>query len=304
MGFQHYGGKGFGANLRVDQTIQGMVEQDRVRLLPHQAGPVLQSQMADVIPQQIFHVARTREEKTGFRQAAHHLLGGFEKNPLPLADRKVESANHAKGHICFVEIQFSPGCGSESGLLGMEQGGIDSGVDDMEFGWINPASGAVMSLNHGRGGIIVAIAQDMGHETGDGNNRVGLRKEMTAAKGRTRTFCEMPRKNKKRSGLDESGSEQGCPVVVAMVSVENSGPSFFQQLGEGQNLQRAKTGQRMKRKKMGLWAKRSLLWSGDFNGPSPCGKTVGEGKALGIRASAPQAGVELENPAGEVRSGH
>ena len=104
--------------------------------------------------------------------------------------------------------------------------------------------------------------------------------------------------------LDESAGKQSCPVIVAMVSVENSGPSFFQQLGEGQNLQRAKTGQRMKRKRMGLWAKRSLLWSGDFNGPSPCGKTVGEGKALGIRTSAPQAGIELENPAGEVRSGH
>ena len=55
---------------------------------------------------------------------------------------------------------------------------------------------------------------------------------------------------------------------------------------------------------MGLWAKRCFFRSGDFDGPSPGGKTVGEGKALGIRAAAPKSGVELENPAGEVRSGH
>jgi hypothetical protein len=55
---------------------------------------------------------------------------------------------------------------------------------------------------------------------------------------------------------------------------------------------------------MGLWAKRGFLRSRDFDGPSPGGKTVGEGKALGIRAATPEAGIELENPAGEVRSGH
>jgi hypothetical protein len=60
----------------------------------------------------------------------------------------------------------------------------------------------------------------------------------------------------------------------------------------------------MKREGMGLWAKRCFFRSGDFDGPSPGGKTVGEGKALGIRAAAPKSGVELENPAGEVRSGH
>jgi hypothetical protein len=144
----------------------------------------------------------------------------------------------------------------------------------------------------------------MGHETGHGNDCVGLGKEMTSAQGGTRTFCQMTGKNKKRSGLDESGSKQSRPVVVAMVSVKNSGPDFFQQFGKSQNLQRAETGEPMKRKRMDLWAKRSLLRSCDFNGPSPRGKTVGEGKALGIRAAAPQARIELENTAGEVRSGH
>jgi hypothetical protein len=60
----------------------------------------------------------------------------------------------------------------------------------------------------------------------------------------------------------------------------------------------------MKRKGMDLWAQRSLFRSGDFDGPSPGGKTVGESKALAIRAPAPEPGVELENPTGEIRSGH
>ena len=55
---------------------------------------------------------------------------------------------------------------------------------------------------------------------------------------------------------------------------------------------------------MDLWAQRSLFRSGDFDGPSPGGKTVGESKALAIRAPAPEPGVELENPTGEIRSGH
>jgi len=152
--------------------------------------------MPDVISQQIFHVSRAGEEESGFRQATHHLLGGFKKNSLALADRKVESSNHAKSHFCFAETQLSPGCGSESGLLGMEQGGIDSGMDDMKFGWIDPAGGAVMSFGHRRGGVIVAMEQHMGDEAGHGDDCIGLGKEMAAAKGGTRTFCEMTGKNK------------------------------------------------------------------------------------------------------------
>ena len=157
MRFEHNRGKGFGGNLRVNQAIEGMVEQDRVRLLPHQAGPVLQSQMPDVIPQQIFHVSRAGEEKSGFREATHHTLGGFEENPLSLANRKVESADDAKDHFCFAETQFLPGCDSEGRTLGLEKGGIDSGVDDMEFGWVDPARWAVMAFGHRRSGVIVAM---------------------------------------------------------------------------------------------------------------------------------------------------
>jgi hypothetical protein len=47
-------------------------------------------------------------------------LGGFEENPLTLADRKVESADRAKGHFCFAEAELSPGRSSEGGILGME----------------------------------------------------------------------------------------------------------------------------------------------------------------------------------------
>ena len=104
--------------------------------------------------------------------------------------------------------------------------------------------------------------------------------------------------------MDESGSEEGRPVVVAMVGMKNPGADFFQQFGKGEDLQRAEAGQPMKREGMGLWAKRSLFRSGDFDGPSPGGKTVGESKALAIRAPAPEPGVELENPTGEIRSGH
>jgi len=185
-------------------------------------------------------------------------LGGLEKNPLALTDRKVESSHHTKGHICFAEIQFSTGGSGEGRLLWLEQRGIDSGVDDMEFGWVDPAGGAVMSFGHRRGGIIVAILQNMGNEARDGDDCVGLGKQMTSAKGGTRAFCEMTGKNKKRSMLDESAGKQSCPVIVAMVGVENSGTGFFQQLGKGQNLQRAETGQPMKREGMDLWAERCL----------------------------------------------
>jgi hypothetical protein len=179
-------------------------------------------------------------------------LGGLEKNPLALTDRKVESSHHTKGHICFAEIQFSTGGSGEGRLLRLEQGGIDSGVDDMEFGWVDPAGGAVMSFGHRRGGIIMAILQNMGNEARDGDDCVGLGKQMTSTKGGTRAFCEMTGKNKKRSGLNESGSQQGRPVVVTMMGMKNSGADFFQQFGEGQNLQRAETRQPMKREGMGL----------------------------------------------------
>ena len=304
MGFQHNGREGFRGNLRMDQTVQGMVEQNRVRLLTHQAGAVLQPQMPDVIPQQIFHVARAGEEKAGFRQATHHLLRGFEKNPLALPDRKIESSNHAKGHICFVEIQLSSGCRGEGGLFGLEQGGVDPGVDDMKFGRVDPAGGSVMPFGHGGGGIVVSMPQHMGDKARHGDDRIGLGKKMATTEGRTRTFCEVTGKNKQGSGLDESGSKEGRPVVVAMVGMKNSGADFFQQFGKGEDLQRAEAGQPMKREGMGLWAKRSLRRSCNFDGPSPRGKSVGEGKTLCIRATAPESGVKLENPAGEVRSGH
>ena len=84
-------------------------------------------------------------------------MGGFEENPLTLADRKVESADHGKGHFCFAETELSPGCSSEGGILGLEQRGIDSGVDDVELGGIEPAGGAVMPFGHRRGGVIVAM---------------------------------------------------------------------------------------------------------------------------------------------------
>ena len=67
----------------------------------------------------------------------------------------------------------------------------------------------------------------MGDEPRYGDDRIGLRKEMTATKGGTWTFCQVTGKNKKRSGLDESGSEQGRPVVIAMVGVKNSGADLF-----------------------------------------------------------------------------
>jgi hypothetical protein len=51
MGFQHYGGKGFGGDLWMNQTVEGMVEQDWVRLLSNQAGSVFESQMPYVVPQ-------------------------------------------------------------------------------------------------------------------------------------------------------------------------------------------------------------------------------------------------------------
>jgi hypothetical protein len=68
----------------------------------------------------------------------------------------------------------------------------------------------------------------MGDEAGHGDDRIGLGKEMAAAKGGTRTFCEMTGKNKQGSWLDKSGSEQGRPIVVAMVGMKNSGADSFQ----------------------------------------------------------------------------
>jgi hypothetical protein len=177
-------------------------------------------------------------------------------------------------------------------------------VDDVELGWIHPAGGAMMPFGHGGSRIIVTVAQHMGDEARYGDDCIGLGKEMPATESRTWAFCQMAGKNKKRSGLDESGCEQGRPVVVAMVGVKNSGADFFEKFGKSQNLQRPKTGQSMKREGMGLRGKRSLFRSGDFDRPSPGGKTVGEGKALGIRAAAPESGVQLENPTGEIRSGH
>jgi hypothetical protein len=102
---------------------------------------------------------------------------------LPFAYWQVKAPDYAEGDFLVLESEFSAGRGGEGRILGLEEGGVDSCVDDMEFFWIDPARMAVMAFGNRGGRVIVALAQNLGDKCGNGNDGVGVGEKMVSAEG-------------------------------------------------------------------------------------------------------------------------
>jgi hypothetical protein len=99
--------------------------------------------------------------------------------------------------------------------------------------------------------------------------------------------------------LNETGGEKSSPVVVAMVGMENPGFYSTEDPGEGDNLIRSKTGERVEAKFLGGGGEGSIDGTSHFDRPAQMGKALGESKALGIGAAPLKSGVELKNSGGK-----
>lgn len=69
------------------------------------------------------------------------------------------------------------------------------------------------------------MEKNLGDKRRDGDDGVGLRKKMFLAETRAGAFGEVAGKDDEGAGLDEAGGEEGGPVVVSMMSVEDAGLS-------------------------------------------------------------------------------
>jgi len=54
-------------------------------------------------------------------------------------------------------------------------------MDDVEFLWIDPAGVSVMSLGYRGGWVVVALAQNLRHESGDRDDSIGVGEKMVSA---------------------------------------------------------------------------------------------------------------------------
>jgi len=235
-------------------------------------------------------------------ESGHDLLGGTEEDPLPFAYWQVKAPDYAEGDFLVLESEFSAGRGGEGRILGLEEGGVDSCVDDMEFFWIDPARMAVMAFGNRGGRVIVALAQNLGDKCGNGNDGVGVGEKMVSAEGGARALGEMPGENDQGSGLDEAGGEEGGPVVVAVVGMKDAGADDTQKPCEAQNLEWANVGQFMKLEFGGFWREWGISGAGDLHTPAPLGQSLGEGQALIVGSAPPETGVELQD-SGDQRGG-
>jgi hypothetical protein len=67
--------------------------------------------------------------------------------------------------------------------------GIDSSMNDVNLFGGDEAGGAVMSLCHGRGWVIVSPQKDLGDERGNRNDRISGIEEIFFTNAGTRAFC-------------------------------------------------------------------------------------------------------------------
>jgi hypothetical protein len=85
----------------------------------------------------------------------------------------------------------------------------------------------------------------------------------------------MTGKNNKGARLDQARGEKSRPVVVAMVSVKDTGFGPAQHSRKGKNLPRAKTREGVKGESLIFRRKGGVDWAGDLNRPTQLGKALG-----------------------------
>jgi hypothetical protein len=121
-------------------------------------------------------------------------------------------------------------------------------MNDMNLFGREDAGGAVMSLCHGRGWVIVSPQKDLGDERGNRNDRIGGIEEMLFTDAGARAFCEVAGEDDERPGFDKAGGEECSPVVVSMVGVKDARFGSAKNACEGENLIRSKLGEWMEGK--------------------------------------------------------
>jgi hypothetical protein len=85
----------------------------------------------------------------------------------------------------------------------------------------------------------------------------------------------MAGKNNKGTRFDKSGCEKSRPVVVAMVSVKDTGFGPAQHSRKGKNLPGAKSREGVKGESLIFRRKGGFDWAGDLNRPTQLGKPLG-----------------------------
>mgnify|MGYP003344009341 CR=1 FL=1 len=152
-----------------------------------------------------------------------------------------------------------------------------------------------MAFGDWGGGVVMALAQDPGDKFRNGDDCIGLGEEMFSSEGRAGAFGQVPGKDHQGRWAGQTGGQQGGPVIVPMVGVENPWAGDPKEAGKGQDLEGAEAGKLVEGEFGRLRGEGRIGGAGDFHRPTSLGQTVGKGEALVVRSATPQAGVELEH---------
>jgi len=150
----------------------------------------------------------------------------------------------------------------------------------------------------------MALKEDLSDEGGNGDNRVGGGEEVFSADGGAWAFGKVAGKDNEGAGIDEARGEKGGPVVVPVVGMEDTGTGTTQNASKGENLRGAEAGKRVVRKFLGGRKEGGLGGTCYFDGPPEIVEALGEGEGLGVGAASAEAGVEVNDSCGEIRTGH
>jgi len=222
------------------ENVERVVQCDRIGLLPDQKNAALQPVMADVLLQRRGHGAGSGEQEFGFGNSPNHFPGGPHENPLAFAHGQVEATDHAKDGVPRQKPQDASGGIRESAFPRKKLFCVDAGMDDMEFPGIKPARRAVVPFRHGGGGVAVSFGEDLGHKAGDSDDRVRFGEKTLPAERRFRAFGQVPGKDDFGAGLDQTCGQQGGPVVVSVVGVDDPGAGASEKAGQSYHLERPK----------------------------------------------------------------
>jgi hypothetical protein len=122
-------------------------------------------------------------------------LSGLKKNSLSFSDGEIESADDTEDELVLVQAKLMPGGGVVGGVHGAKKGGIDSGMNDVEFFWENNTGRAMMAFRYGGGWVVVSLEKDLGDKGRDGDDGVRLRKEMFSADRGSGAFGKVTRED-------------------------------------------------------------------------------------------------------------
>jgi hypothetical protein len=122
---------------------------------------------------------------------AHDDLCRLKENSLAFSDWQIESTHNPKYQFIGVKIQSlssgrREGCAFEGKMVG-----INSCMNDMNLIGREDAGGAVMSLCHRRGWVIVSTQKDLGDKRGNRNDRIGRIEEIFFTYAGAWAFCEV-----------------------------------------------------------------------------------------------------------------